>query len=99
MDKELINYLENNKNFLLKSKKVYVKKIKLLKSNQRKTTTFEVECSKGFYIRSFARDLGYFSWYFWTYLFFKKNKSWSFFIKICDFTGRFVKNKTNAHRI
>ena len=46
-----------NKNFLLKPKKVYVKKIKLLKSNQRKTTTFEIECSKGFYIRSFARDL------------------------------------------
>jgi len=37
---------------------VYVKKIKLLKSNHRKTANFEVECTKGFYIRSFARDLG-----------------------------------------
>ena len=46
-----------NKNFSLEPKKVYVKKIKLLKSNKRKTTIFEVECSKGFYIRSFARDL------------------------------------------
>ena len=46
-----------NKNFLLKPKKVYVKKIKLLRSNQKKTTNFELECSKGFYIRSFARDL------------------------------------------
>ena len=46
-----------NKNFSLKPKKVYVKKIKLLKSNQRKTANFEIECSKGFYIRSFARDL------------------------------------------
>ena len=46
-----------NKNFLLEPKKVYVKKIKILKSNQRKTTNFEVECGKGFYIRSFARDL------------------------------------------
>ena len=46
-----------NKNFSLKPKKVYVKKIKLLRSNQKKTTNFELECSKGFYIRSFARDL------------------------------------------
>ena len=46
-----------NKNFLLKPKKVYVKKIKLLRSNQRDITNFEVECSKGFYIRSLARDL------------------------------------------
>ena len=44
-------------NFSLEPKKVYVKKITLLKSNQRKTANFEIECSKGFYIRSFARDL------------------------------------------
>ena len=37
-----------NKNFSLKPKKVYVKKIKLLRSNQKKTTNFELECSKGF---------------------------------------------------
>ena len=46
-----------NKNFLLEPKKVCVKKIKLLRSDQKKTTNFEIECSQGFYIRSFARDL------------------------------------------
>jgi len=46
-----------NKNFLIEPKKVYVKKIKLLKFNLNKTSDFEVECGEGFYVRSFARDL------------------------------------------
>ena len=46
-----------NKKFTIKPKKVFLKKAKLLKVNNNKTATFEVECGKGFYIRSFARDL------------------------------------------
>ena len=46
--------------FDLKSRKVYVKNIKLIdniKKNDKSLSSFEVECSKGFYIRSLARDL------------------------------------------
>ena len=47
-------------NFVLKSRKVYVKKIKLIdniKKNDKSLSSFEVECSKGFYIRSLVRDI------------------------------------------
>ncbi len=37
-------------------KKVFVKKLKL-KSITNNTATFEIECGKGFYVRSLARDL------------------------------------------
>jgi len=43
-------------NFELKPKKVFLKEIKLLKYG-KKTSKFELECGKGFYVRSFARDL------------------------------------------
>jgi len=46
-----------NINFKLKSKKVYLKTIKLLES-RKKISKFEIECGKGFYVRSFARDIG-----------------------------------------
>ena len=45
-----------NVNFELKPKKVLLKEIKLLKY-EKKTSKFELECGKGFYVRSFARDL------------------------------------------
>ena len=45
-----------NVNFELKPKKVFLKEIKLLKY-EKKTSKFELECGKGFYVRSFARDL------------------------------------------
>ncbi len=46
--------------FDLKSRKVYVKNIKLIdniKKNDKSLSSFEVECSKGFYIRSLVRDI------------------------------------------
>ena len=45
-----------NKKITLKSKKVSLIQIKILKSFHNKTF-FEIECGKGFYVRSFARDL------------------------------------------
>ena len=45
------------KPFKTKFKEVYVKNIKLLESINNKYSQFEIECGKGFYIRSFARDL------------------------------------------
>ena len=45
-----------NKDFKIPEKQVYVKKIQLLKHHSH-TTTFYIECGKGFYIRSFARDI------------------------------------------
>jgi len=45
-----------NKDFKIPEKQVYVKKIQLLRHHGH-TTTFYIECGKGFYIRSFARDI------------------------------------------
>ena len=47
----------DNMEFTLKPKKVYLKKAKLLGFTENQIANFEVECGKGFYIRSFARDL------------------------------------------
>ena len=43
------------KDFSISPKEVFVKKIEVLSHNNNKTT-FSLECGKGFYIRSFARD-------------------------------------------
>ena len=51
--------LRNNKTFELKPKKVLLKKIKIIKKTLNKYTTFEIECGKGFYVRSLARDLAH----------------------------------------
>ena len=42
--------------FETKDKEVFVKNLRIVK-NHKKYTTFEIECGKGFYIRSLARDL------------------------------------------
>jgi len=49
--------LRNKKKFDLKSKKVFLKSIKILKKTSESHTTFKIECGKGFYVRSLARDL------------------------------------------
>ena len=48
------------KKFTLKSRKVFLKKICIVnKENEKKvnSTTFEIECGKGFYVRSLSRDI------------------------------------------
>jgi len=50
--------LRENKNFSLKSKKVFLKSITFLFSNNS-TSSFEINCGKGFYVRSLARDIAY----------------------------------------
>ena len=50
--------LRENKNFLLESKKVFLKSITFLFSNNN-TSSFEIDCGKGFYVRSLARDIAY----------------------------------------
>ncbi len=47
----------NKINFNILPKKVFVKNLSLIKHEDNRTS-FEIECGKGFYIRSFARDLG-----------------------------------------
>ena len=42
--------------FDIPSKTVFIKNIKLI-NHVKNVTTFNIECGKGFYIRSFARDL------------------------------------------
>ena len=51
------NLFRERKKFKLKPKKVFVKKIRLLQCQNKGLSKFEIECGKGFYIRSFARDL------------------------------------------
>ena len=50
--------LRENKNFSLESKKVFLKFITFLFSNIN-TSSFEIGCGKGFYVRSLARDIAY----------------------------------------
>ena len=55
--KRAYKLFRNNINFELKSKTVFLKKIKLLNC-EKSISQFEIECGKGFYVRSLARDLG-----------------------------------------
>ena len=48
--------LRENKKFSLESKKVFLKSITFLFSNIN-TSSFEIDCGKGFYVRSLARDI------------------------------------------
>ena len=48
--------LRENKNFSLDTKKVFLKSINFLHSNNN-TSSFEIDCGKGFYVRSLARDI------------------------------------------
>ena len=50
--------LRENKNFSLDPKKVFLKSITFLFSNIN-TSSFEIDCGKGFYVRSLARDIAY----------------------------------------
>ena len=49
----------NGKEFSLKPKKVFLKKIRVVQNNINKNnyTKFEIECGKGFYVRSLVRDI------------------------------------------
>ena len=50
----------NGKKFTLKSRKVFLKKIVIVEKNVKKKipcTSFEIECGKGFYVRSLVRDI------------------------------------------
>ena len=49
--------LREKKNFQIKERLVFLDKVSLLDS-QKQTSKFFIRCGKGFYIRSFARDLG-----------------------------------------
>ena len=58
--KRAYNLARNGKKFTLKSRKVFLKKIKVVEKNiEKKTncTSFEIECGKGFYVRSLVRDI------------------------------------------
>jgi tRNA pseudouridine55 synthase len=50
--------LRDKKNFLLDSKKVFLKSISYILSD-KKTSNFLIECGKGFYVRSLARDIAH----------------------------------------
>ena len=48
--------LRDEKNFTLKAKKVFLKSFSFINSN-KDTSEFLIECGKGFYVRSLARDI------------------------------------------
>ena len=56
--KRAYTLLRDKKNFDLSEKKVFLKSIKFLGS-KNDTSSFFIECGKGFYVRSLARDLAY----------------------------------------
>ena len=50
--------LRENKKFSLNPKKVFLKSINYVSSNNN-TSSFEIDCGKGFYVRSLARDIAF----------------------------------------
>ena len=54
--KRAYSILRDKKNFTLRSKKVFLKEILFLGSN-KDTSEFMIECGKGYYVRSLARDI------------------------------------------
>ena len=55
--KKAYQLLRSKKKFHIKERLVFLDEVRLL-SSQKQTTKFFIRCGKGFYIRSFARDLG-----------------------------------------
>ena len=55
--KKAYQLLREKKNFQIKERLVFLDEVTLLDS-QKQTSKFFIRCGKGFYIRSFARDLG-----------------------------------------
>jgi len=53
------NLARNQKKFFLKPRKVFLKKIRVIEENKKEIncSNFEIECGKGFYVRSLARDI------------------------------------------
>ena len=56
--KRAYKLLRNNENFETKKKLVKIYAIKLIDQTYPNISKFKIICGKGFYIRSFARDLG-----------------------------------------
>ena len=54
--KRAYNLARNGKKFTLKSRKVFLKNIRVVEKNID-STSFEIECGKGFYVRSLVRDI------------------------------------------
>ena len=55
--KKAYQLLRENKNFQIKERPVFLDKVSFL-SSEKQTSKLFIRCGKGFYIRSFARDLG-----------------------------------------
>ena len=55
--KRAYKLLREKKDFETKPKTVFVYSLKILNNNKNLITKVAIECSKGFYIRSFARDI------------------------------------------
>ncbi len=56
--KRAYTILRDKKNFNLREKKVFLKTIQFIESTNN-TSNFFIECGKGFYVRSLARDIAY----------------------------------------
>ena len=55
--KRAYNLFRNNKDFEIKEKKVFIYSSEIIDSSKDIITKIKLKCGKGFYIRSFARDI------------------------------------------
>ena len=55
--KRAYSLFRDNKEFEIKEKKVFIHSAKIIDSSNSSTTKISIKCGKGFYVRSFARDL------------------------------------------
>ena len=56
--KRAYQLLREKKYFKIKEKSVFIHETKILDSRYSLITKFKIKCGKGFYVRSFARDIG-----------------------------------------
>lgn len=55
--KRAYKLLRENKNFHIKEKKVFIYSLNVTDDSNKNITKFTIKCGKGFYVRSFARDI------------------------------------------
>jgi len=55
--KRAYKLFRQNEDFEVSFKKVFIHSIKLIESSNKKFSKFKIRCGKGFYVRSFARDI------------------------------------------
>ena len=89
--------LREKKIFHLNQKSIF--KINQHLNSNNNTSNFLIECGKGFYVRSLARDIAHKLMTYGHVIELKRTKVGNFTVKINNFAGRSSKNRAKRVRI